>query len=41
MKLARFDPPLSPEVQTCAAEVIYKTRFKGSTLEHIKITAER
>jgi ferric-dicitrate binding protein FerR (iron transport regulator) len=24
---ARFDPPLSPEVQSCAATTIYKTRF--------------
>ncbi len=24
---ARFDPPLAPEAQTCAASVIYRTRF--------------
>jgi hypothetical protein len=24
---ARFDPPLAPEVQECAAATIYRTRF--------------
>jgi hypothetical protein len=30
---ARFEPPLAPEVQACAAETIYKTRFEqGGTV---------
>ncbi len=27
VKAARFDPPVAPEVNTCAAPVIYRTRF--------------
>lgn len=38
---ARFEPPLSPEVQRCASASIYKTRFPGSTTERISIAAER
>lgn len=41
VKIARFDPPLPPEVQTCSSETIYKTRFTGSTSERIAIRAER
>lgn len=42
VKIARFEPPLPPEVQTCASETIYKTRFSGqTTLERIAIRAER
>ena len=34
VSLAKFDPPLPPDVQTCAARAIYKTRFsKGGILK--------
>ena len=41
VKLARFEPPLAPEVQQCASGTIYKTRFPGATIERIAIAAER
>ena len=34
---ARFVPPLAPEVQTCAASVIYKTRFSRGGMISIPI----
>lgn len=42
VKLARFEPPLPPEVQSCASDTIYKTRFASSGgSEQIGITVER
>ena len=40
VEFARFDPPLVPEVQTCAATSIYKTRFKGEGTVSIPIELE-
>jgi ferric-dicitrate binding protein FerR (iron transport regulator) len=42
VRLARFEPPLAPEVQTCASDAIYKTHFApGGATERITIVAER
>jgi hypothetical protein len=41
VKVARFDPPLSPEVEACASSSIYETHFAGVTTERISIVVER
>jgi ferric-dicitrate binding protein FerR (iron transport regulator) len=34
---ARFDPPVAPDVNTCAAEAIYRTRFTKSGAVRIRV----
>jgi hypothetical protein len=41
VELARFDPPLTPELQTCAATTIYKTRFSSPGAVTIALEVER
>jgi hypothetical protein len=36
--LANFDPPLQPDIQRCAAETIYKTRFAQAGQHKITLT---
>ena len=38
---ARFNPPLAPEIQTCASSVIYRTRFATSGKRSVPIVLER
>jgi hypothetical protein len=40
-RLANFDPPLAPDIQSCASHVIYSTRFVGPGLHKISIALER
>ncbi len=40
VEFARFDPPLRPEVQACAATSIYKTRFTHSGTVSIPLIIE-
>jgi hypothetical protein len=41
VKLATFDPPLQPEIQSCAATTIYKTRFTTPGEHKIPIALRR
>jgi ferric-dicitrate binding protein FerR (iron transport regulator) len=41
VRAARFDPPLAPEIQTCASTTIYKTRFEQPGARHVPILLER
>ncbi len=41
VKSARFDPPLAPEIQTCAATTIYHVRFAEPGARTIPIVLER
>jgi hypothetical protein len=39
--LASFDPPLAPDIQTCASHTIYSTRFVSRGPHKIPIELER
>lgn len=41
VSLAKFDPPLPPDVQTCAARAIYKTRFSKSGIMKLPVEITR
>ncbi|MEO7112234.1 MAG: hypothetical protein ABI183_17445 [Polyangiaceae bacterium] len=34
VQMARFEPPLSPEAQSCASKTIYKTHFAATSAAH-------
>jgi hypothetical protein len=40
-RLASFDPPLAPDIQTCASHTIYSTRFVSPGVHKISIALER
>ena len=41
VSLAKFDPPLPPDVQSCAARAIYKTRFSKGGIFNLPVEVNR
>lgn len=41
VSLAKFDPPLPPDVQACAARAIYKTRFTKGGIFNLPVEVNR
>lgn len=40
VKIATFDPPLSPEAQDCAAKTIYRTRFDTGAARDVSVNVD-